>query len=91
MSHLMTPNPALLARVQRIAGQVAAMERSLAGGADCAELLHLVAATRGAIGGLMEKIIEEHLHAHVADPDLTPAARAEGARELMDAIRRYSK
>ncbi|GLK71400.1 metal/formaldehyde-sensitive transcriptional repressor [Ancylobacter dichloromethanicus] len=91
MSHLTTPNPALLARVQRIAGQVAAIERGLAGGTDCTTLLHLVAATKGAVSGLMEKIVEEHLHSHVADPDLSPEARAAGARDLMDAIRRYAK
>lgn len=91
MSHLNASNPALLARVQRIAGQVAAIERGLASGTDCTTLLHLVAATKGAISGLMEKIVEEHLHAHVADPDLSPEARAAGARDLMDAIRRYSR
>lgn len=91
MSHLTKSDPALLARVQRIAGQVAALERGLVNGADCATLLHLAAATRGAMGGLMEEILDAHLREHVAHPDLTAEARAEGARELMAAIRRYAK
>ena len=91
MSHLTKSNPALLARVQRIAGQVAAIERGLGTDIDCTMLLHLVAATKGAISGLMEQIVEEHIEAHVAHPDLSPEERTEGARELMAAIRRYSK
>lgn len=91
MSHLSKANPNLLARVQRIAGQVSAIERGLGSGSDCTTLLHLVAATRGAINGLMDEIVEEHIEAHVAHPDLSPKERAEGARELMAAIRRYSK
>jgi DNA-binding FrmR family transcriptional regulator len=84
-------NPDLLARVRRIAGQVAAVERGLGGEADCAELLQLVAAVRGAVGGLMDQIIAEHLAEHVAAPGLTDADRARAAEELMAVIRRYAK
>lgn len=91
MGHLVTGNEELLKRVHRIAGQVAAIERSLSAGKDCATTLHLVAATRGAINGLMDEIIEEHVRAHVAHPDLAPDDRAAGAEELIAAIRRYAK
>jgi len=91
MSHLSSDNDALLKRVRRIAGQVAAIERGLAGQADCAELLHLIAATRGALGGLLDEVVEEHLRNHVAHPELTAEERAQGADELLAAIRRYAK
>ena len=91
MAHLSSHNDALLKRVRRIAGQVEAIERSIAGHADCASTLHLVAATRGAINGLMEEIIEDHARAHVADPALSEEARSKGVEELLEAIRRYSK
>lgn len=54
-------------------------------------MLHLVAATRGAINGLMEEIIEEHARAHVAHPSLSEEARSKGVEELLEAIRRYSR
>jgi len=91
MSHLSTDNEALKKRVRRIAGQVAAIERGLVDQAECAELLHLIAATRGALTGLLDAVIEAHLQAHVAHPELTPEDRAKGADELLAAIRRYSK
>jgi DNA-binding FrmR family transcriptional regulator len=81
----------LLARVRRLAGQVAAVERGLSGGADCADLLQLVAAVRGAVGGLMDEIIARHLEEHVAGPGLSDAERSEGAAQVMAAVRRYAR
>jgi len=81
----------LLKRVKRIAGQIQAVERALESDDDCAKTLHLVAATRGAINGLMDEIIEDHAREHVAHPDLSNEERAKGVDELLEAIRRYSK
>ena len=91
MGHLSTENTSLLARVRRISGQIKAIERALATGEDCTTTLHLVAGVRGAVGGLMDEILQEHLREHVAHPDLTDAERASGAKALIDAMRRYSK
>jgi DNA-binding FrmR family transcriptional regulator len=91
MAHLSGSNAHLIARVRRIGGQIAAVERSLKDNADCAKTLHLVAAIRGAVNGLLDEIIAKHLEAHVARPGLTDDERAEGADELLAAIRRYSK
>ena len=91
MAHLAGSNADLIARVRRIGGQVAAIERSLRDEADCATILHRVAAVRGAVNGLLDEIIAEHLEAHVARSGLTDEERANGADELLAAIRRYSK
>lgn len=91
MSHLIEKKADLLARVKRIAGQVAAVERGLERDAVCAEVLHLVAAVRGAVNGLLDEIVVDHLEDHVAKPGLTDAERAKGADELMTVIRRYVK
>ena len=91
MAHLSGSNSDLIARVRRIGGQVAAVERSLKDNADCATTLHLVAAVRGAVNGLLDEIIAEHLEAHVARAGLTDEERQEGAEELLAAIRRYVK
>lgn len=91
MAHLTSDGEALLKRVRRIAGQVSAIERAIEGSTDCADILHLIAGTRGALNGLLDEVIEAHLNEHVAGPALDAQARARGARELMAAIKRYSK
>lgn len=91
MSHLSQTNADLIARVRRIGGQVGAVERALQAGSGCSEVLHLVAAVRGAVNGLLDEIIAEHLEAHVSRPGLDDAERAAGADELLTVIRRYVK
>jgi DNA-binding FrmR family transcriptional regulator len=91
MSHTKVGKEALLQRVKRIAGQVQAIERALEGDADCAKTLHLVAATRGAMNGLLDEIIEDHAWEHVAKAGLSDEERVQGTRELLEAIRRYGK
>ncbi len=91
MAHLEQSRAELLARVHRIAGQVGAIERGLERGAPCGDVLHLVAAVRGAVNGLLDEIIVDHLEQHVAKAGLTDAERAAAADELKTVIRRYSK
>ncbi|QDD89178.1 metal/formaldehyde-sensitive transcriptional repressor [Pseudomonas oryzihabitans] len=91
MSHMKASKDDLLKRVKRIAGQLQAIERALEEDADCAKTLHLVAATRGALNGLLEEIVEEHAREHVARPGLSDEERAEGVEQLLEAIRRYGK
>ena len=89
MAHLSNQRDKLVARIHRIAGQVAAIERSIVADAPCADTLNLVAAVRGAVAGLMDELVEDHLRAHVAAPDLTPEERTTGADELAVVLRRY--
>jgi DNA-binding FrmR family transcriptional regulator len=91
VGHIAANKDDLLKRAKRIAGQVQAIERALESDHDCAKTLHLVAATRGAINGLMEEIIEDHARAHVANPALSEEERNKGVEELLEAIRRYSR
>jgi DNA-binding FrmR family transcriptional regulator len=91
MAHTAREKTKLLARVRRIRGQIEAVERALETEAGCAEILHLLAASRGAMNGLMAEVIEDHVREHVAAGDLSEAARAEGTGELLDVIRTYLK
>lgn len=91
MAHIESNRDQLLARVRRIAGQVAAIERAIADEADCARVLHQVAGVRGAVLGLMDELVEDHMQEHVLRPGLTDDERARGAEELLAAIRRYAK
>jgi DNA-binding FrmR family transcriptional regulator len=91
MGHISESRDKIVARVRRIAGQVAAIERSVTADAPCVETLHLVAAVRGAVAGLMDELVEDHLRAHVAAPDLTPQERTAAADELATLLRRYMR
>lgn len=91
MAHVKSNKDQLLARVRRIAGQISAIEKAIADEMGCSVVLHQVAGARGAINGLMDELIADHLRGHVASPDLTDEARAAGAEELITVVRRYSK
>lgn len=91
MSHTTIDKDRLLARTRRIAGQIAAIERAIAEEAGCAAILHQVAGVRGAMSGLMDELLADHLQSHVVAPGLSDADRARGGDELLAAIRRYSK
>ncbi|KAF1047604.1 MAG: Transcriptional repressor FrmR [Herbaspirillum frisingense] len=91
MGHILQHKDALLKRVRRLGGQVQALERALESDADCAKTLHLSAAIRGALNGLMDELIEAHAREHVARPGLSDKERSQGLDEILEAIRRYSK
>lgn len=91
MAHTKTNKDQLVARVRRIAGQVAAIEKAITEEAGCSAVLHQVAGVRGAVLGLMDELIEDHVREHVAHPGLSDAARAEAADELIAVVRRYAK
>ncbi|KEQ54529.1 metal/formaldehyde-sensitive transcriptional repressor [Sphingobium chlorophenolicum] len=89
--HIVADRDKLLARVRRIAGQIGAVERQLAGDAGCSETLQLVASVRGAVGSLMEELIDQHMREHVARPGISDEARQAAAEEMLALIRRYGK
>jgi DNA-binding FrmR family transcriptional regulator len=90
MTHTIREKAKLLNRVRRIRGQVEAIERALEQEIDCADVMQLIAATRGAIGGLMAEVMEDHVRLHVMEPQ--PAdEREEAAEALIDVVRSYLK
>lgn len=91
MSHIKSSKDKLLGRVRRIAGQIAAIEKSIEREDGCSAVLHQVAGVRGAVYGLMDGLIEDHIREHVARSDLTDEARSTAAEELIAALRCYAK
>lgn len=92
MAHTVREKTKLLSRVRRIRGQVEAVERALEAEKGCSEILHQIAAVRGAVNGLMAKVVEDHIQMHVANPAIRDQAeRSRGADELIDVIRTYLK
>ena len=92
MAHLNRDRKKLLNRVRRIRGQIQAVEKALDGDGDCSAVLQTIAATRGALNGLMAQILEGHIREHVIDPGrkATPGQLA-AADELVDVVRAYLK
>jgi len=92
VSHTVKEKTKLLNRVRRVRGQVEALERAVEEERGCSDVLHLVVAARGAINSLMAVVIEDHIRAHVVDPDHERnSARARGAEELIDVVQAYLK
>jgi DNA-binding FrmR family transcriptional regulator len=92
MAHTIKDKHKLIARVRRIKGQVAAVERALEAEIGCADVLMLVASLRGAVHGLTAEMMEEHIREHVVNPETdTDPDRAQGAAELIEVIRTYLK
>lgn len=88
MSHLTRDKTKLLARVRRLKGQLAAIERAVEDEKDCGAILHLVASVRGAMAGLTNELIDEHLHHHILDED-DADKRRKGVEELSATLRSY--
>jgi DNA-binding FrmR family transcriptional regulator len=85
----------LLARVRRIKGQAAAIERALEEGEECMAVLQQIAAIRGAVNGLMAEVLEGHLREHLllddaAAPEADPARQQE-VDQVMRIVRSYLK
>jgi DNA-binding FrmR family transcriptional regulator len=92
MTHTIREKQKLLARARRIRGQVEAIERALESEAGCEQIMHLLAAARGAMAGLMAVVVEEHVRTHLVDAESFPGAlNVEAANQLLDVVRTYLK
>ena len=90
VAHTVREKSKLLGRVRRLRGQIEALERALEAEKGCGDVLHQIAAVRGATAGLMAEVLEHHIRGHVANPGITDAAERErGADELVDILRSF--
>jgi DNA-binding FrmR family transcriptional regulator len=92
MAHTIRDKRKLLARVRRIKGQVAALERAIAAERECGEVMHLIASTRAAMAGLMAVVVEDHIREHLVDAERHPDALDQAATaQLLQVVRSYLK
>ena len=87
MGHTILHKKRLLHRVRRIRGQIEAVERALVEERGCGEVMLTLAASRGAIHGLMAELLEEHLRSHVVQVS-SEKDRRKGADEIEETFRR---
>lgn len=91
MSHIAHNKKALLARVRRIQGQAAALEKAIEAETECVAVLQQIAAVRGAVNGLMGEVLEGHLRDHVADGEMSAKQRAAELEDVISVVRSYVK
>jgi DNA-binding FrmR family transcriptional regulator len=80
----------LLNRVRRVRGQLDGVERALAAGDDCANVLMLLAACRGGVNSLMAEVLEDHIRLHLLQ-GRTKEASQDLADDLIDIVHAYFK
>ncbi|MHB0953432.1 MAG: metal/formaldehyde-sensitive transcriptional repressor [Allorhizobium sp.] len=90
MGHTIRETQKLMNRVRRIRGQMEGIERMLEE-KGCSEVMQTIAGARGAINGLMDEVIEDHIKMHLLAEKLTQQEPDAGAAELIDVIRAYLK
>ena len=91
MSHTIREKEKLLNRTRRIRGQVDAIARALENEEECGEVLRLIAASRGAMNGLMALVVEDHVRCHAFGTARRGSPAADAAEQLIDVVRTYLK
>lgn len=91
MSHLSHHQTKIIQRVRRLKGQIEGVERMLASGADCYEVLQTVAACRGALNGLTRTLIQEHIEHHIIEADGTSDSVKSASKEVQQILDSYLK
>ena len=81
----------LFSRIKRLVGQVEAVERALAAGDECADILMLLAAIRGGVNSLMAEFLEDHIRLHITHPNRGPESPEELTEDLISLVRAYLK
>jgi len=81
----------LLSRIKRLGGQITAVERSVAEGDECADILMLLATIRGGVNSLMAEILEDHIQLHLMHPNRGQQSPQELTEDLIGLVRAYLK
>jgi FrmR/RcnR family transcriptional regulator, repressor of frmRAB operon len=92
VGHTIREKTKLINRSRKLRGQVEAVERALETEAECAEVMRLLAACRGAVNSLFAEVVEDHIREHLAaSGSRVDGPRAEAANELIDVVHSYFK
>jgi CsoR family transcriptional regulator, copper-sensing transcriptional repressor len=81
----------LIARINRIEGQVRGLRKMIADGRDCQQVLKQIAATSGALRSLGAVILKDHLKGCVATAILTHDKDAQIIHEVIEIFNKFSK
>jgi DNA-binding FrmR family transcriptional regulator len=88
MSHMSREKLDLVNRTKKVIGQLESVLKGLNGDEQCSEILHRLAAARGAINSLMAELMEDHILNHM--PKNSKSAE-EAAEDMIQIVRTYLK
>jgi DNA-binding FrmR family transcriptional regulator len=88
MSHISREKLDLVNRTKKVIGQLESALKGLNDDEQCADILHRLAAARGAINSLMAELMEDHILNHM--PKNSKSAE-EAAQDMIQIVRTYLK
>jgi len=92
MAHTTEEKRKLLARVNRLQGQLEGIRVAISEEQDCSTVLQQIAACRGAINSLLVEIIDGEIRFHVLSKNSKVDSReAKAAENLVEILHRYIK
>ena len=83
-------NEFLEQRLNKVKGQLEAVERALHDGRECGDQLMLLAAVRGGVNALMAAVLETHIRDHMTE-DGRQRIAPDLAEDLLQLVRTYLK
>ena len=83
-------NELLQQRLNKVKGQLEAVERALHDGRECSDQLMLLAAVRGGVNALMATVLETHIRDHMTE-DGRQRIAPDLAEDLLQLVRTYLK
>ena len=84
-------HPKVIARINRIEGQVRGLKKMVEEDRDCLQVLKQIAAAGGALRSLGSVILEDHLKGCVATAIQTQDNESELIAEVIDIFNKFSK
>lgn len=92
MAHTSQEKKKLLARVNRLQGQLESIRQAIQDERECSTVLQQIAACRGAINSLLVEIIDGEIRFHVLSKNSKVDSReARAAEDLVEILHRYIK
>ena len=90
MAHTVREKEKIIARVNRLKGQLDAFAKTIEAEADCYKVMQLLSSCRGAFNGLMGDVIEGHIREHIVHAENKKLA-ADSGEELIEIMKSFWK
>ena len=90
MAHTAEEKKKLLARVNRVQGQLKSIREAIEEEKECEDVLQQIAACRGAVNSLLVEIVEGEIRFHVLDKNAKVESKeTKAAENLIGILHRY--
>lgn len=90
MAHTIRDKKKILARINRLKGQLEAFSQAIENEKDCYQVMQLLSSCRGALNGLMGDLVEDHIREHIVKAETKKNAATSG-EEVIEIMRSFWK